>query len=339
MVRNTNRGSATLPNIFFVSGFSNRYSLSLSLPSELLREFLSSPLTIGLFAAGLALLGWLRIADETVFRYYQRRRLMPVTALVRKPKTSIQIFQIISIFIISLMVSILLTTSLEISAAISLLFTGVPFILARRRALSIKTERDKAWPVAIDEIVASLQAGKSITESLTGLVHQGPTQLQPTFQRINEGLRLGKSLERLLGEEMQILDSSIADQTLTTLLFAKQYGGSEVTATLRMLSTFLREESKVREEIDTRFGWVRNSAVLGAVAPWLLLALLSTQRSTIEAYQSYAGVLILVLGLVLTVVAFFWMERVAKIPNPPRPLRPILSNRLESDELVDIGVR
>ena len=34
-----------------------------------------TPLLVGLFAAGLALFGWLRIADETIFHFYQKERL------------------------------------------------------------------------------------------------------------------------------------------------------------------------------------------------------------------------------------------------------------------------
>jgi tight adherence protein B len=158
--------------------------------------------------------------------------------------------------------------------------------------------------------------------------------LKVVFQRLELGLRAGRDFEVLLIEEMLRLDSAITDQTLTTLLFAKEFGGREVITTLRMLSTFLREESKVREEIDTKFGWVRNSAILGAVAPWLLLALLSTQRSTVEAYQSDAGVLILSLGVVLTALAFIWMERVSRIPKPPRPLRPRYKWQSSSDGIL-----
>lgn len=306
-----------------------------------------TPLLVGLFAAGLALFGWLRIADETIFHFYQKERLTRssnernfgraqerdvsprISNLSRKElrgsNDSAQLLQMISALSSSFIVTLLLTTSIQISLAISLLFTGLPFILAKRKSERFQVERDQAWPVAIDEIVASLQAGLSITESITALAQQGPPQLRATFERVHIGLIGGENLETLLQMEMQILDSATADQTLSTLLFAKQFGGREVISTLRMLSTFLREEIKVREEIETRFGWVRNSAVLGAVAPWLLLALLSTQRSTVEAYQTTAGVFILSLGVIFTAIAFLWMERVSRIPSPPRPLRPVFS--------------
>ena len=347
---NTKRGLATLAKQLFNSqlliiDIPIDNVLSNLSPSGTVNEVISTQILAGLLAAGLALLGWLRIADETVLRFYQRERLVrrqrerKLGKLERKDvspsfsntlatnhkssRTSKQLLQIIIALSSSFFVTYLLTTSLQISLAISLLFSGLPFILAKRKAERFRVERDQAWPVGIDEIVASLQAGLSITESITALADQGPPQLQATFGRVRDGISSGEDLEKLLRVEMQILDSATADQTLSTLLFAKQFGGREVISTLRMLSNFLREEFKVREEIVTRFGWVRNSAVLGAVAPWLLLSLLSTQRSTVEAYQTTAGVFILSLGVIFTAIAFLWMERVSRIPSPPRPLRPV----------------
>ena len=311
--------------------------------SESLNLVLNSPYSIAFLAALLAFLGWMSIADETVYRFYERRRLKSpeVRSLhgldnysdslaAGASRTPWQILQMCMAFSISLIIAVMLTTSWEISIAISLLLTTLPFILARRKAERHRVERDKAWPVVIDEIVASLQAGQSITESLTLLSANGPQQLRQTFARIDESLKFGMDIEMILKREMFILDSATADQTLTTLLFAKEFGGREVIGTLRMLSTFLRDEFKTREEIDTRFGWVRNSAVLGAIAPWLLLALLSTQKSTIEAYQSAAGIFILSIGVVCTAVAFIWMERVSRIPEPVRPLKPALDAQLRS---------
>jgi len=46
--------------------------------------------------------------------------------------------------------------------------------------------------------------------------------------------------------------------------------------------------------------------------------LLVAQPNTLRAYTSGAGFTILVTGAVLTVVAYFWMEKVGKISETPR---------------------
>jgi tight adherence protein B len=88
-----------------------------------------------------------------------------------------------------------------------------------------------------------------------------------------------------------------------------------------LLAEFVREDLAVVEEIRTKFGWVKNSAVLATAAPWVLLVLLSTQGSTREAFATYDGLRILTLGIVMTAAAFLWMERVGALPNVPRALR------------------
>ena len=91
-----------------------------------------------------------------------------------------------------------------------------------------------------------------------------------------------------------------------------------MTNTLRLLANFLRDQDESIEEIETKFGWVRNSAFLGALAPWLLLALLSTQRNTVEAYQTSGGKIVLSIGVIATAIAYLLMDRISAMPKPPR---------------------
>ena len=89
---------------------------------------------------------------------------------------------------------------------------------------------------------------------------------------------------------------------------------------LRTLSQFLREDLAIRIEIEAKHGWIKNSAVLAAVAPWILLLILSTQPETIAAYSTGIGLTILLAGVFLTVIAFFWMEKVGTLPIRNRVL-------------------
>jgi hypothetical protein len=51
---------------------------------------------------------------------------------------------------------------------------------------------------------------------------------------------------------------------------------------------------------------------------WILLLLLAAQPTTLRAYTSAPGFMILIAGAVLTVVAYFWMEKVGKLSEIPR---------------------
>lgn len=301
---------------------------------EILHELESKPLLISILAAYLAYAGWRQLSIINAFGTLDSAGATAQFNSVASTDESARFFRLekrrvslkktlgitISIFTVFALV-FLMTTSIEVSASFSIVSTVIPFMLAKNREIRRKKREDAAWPQAIDHIISSLHAGQSITESLIGLNHHGPIELRDSFRRISARLYREEGLEEILEDEMRLLDGSISDEVFTALIFAKEYGGRDVTNTLRLLSTFLRDDAHVREEIDTRFGWVKNSAFLGAAAPWLLLALLSLQPSTRDAYATPAGRLVLVVAILATGIAFLWMERMAQLPESARPLK------------------
>jgi len=95
-------------------------------------------------------------------------------------------------------------------------------------------------------------------------------------------------------------------------------GGAELISILRLLGNYIREDLTLRREIAVKHNWIRNSAHMSAAAPWLLLLLLSTQPSTVEAFGTSTGILILLVGLGLTAAAYSWMNWLSHLPEPNR---------------------
>ena len=215
----------------------------------------------------------------------------------------------------------LLTSSEAISIAIATLSAALPFLIGRGRNLKRQREQEVAWPEAIDSLVSALQAGISISEALTQLALHGPKVLRPSFAQIQSNLLSLGNFEQVLLKEKRRLDSAISDQVFETLIISKDFGGRDANNALRLLAEFVREDIAVAEEIRTKFGWIRNSALLATAAPWLLLILLSTQNSTVEIYSTPSGALVLSLGVVMTATAYIWMEKVGSLPAAPRALR------------------
>jgi tight adherence protein B len=215
----------------------------------------------------------------------------------------------------------LLTSSEAISIAIATLSAALPFLIGRGRNLKRQREQEVAWPEAIDSLVSALQAGISISEALTQLALHGPKVLRPSFAQIQSNLLSVGNFEQVLLKEKKRLDSAISDQVFETLIISKDFGGKDANNALRLLAEFVREDIAVAEEIRTKFGWIRNSALLATAAPWLLLILLSTQDSTVEIYSTPSGALVLSLGVVMTATAYIWMEKVGSLPAAPRALR------------------
>jgi len=215
----------------------------------------------------------------------------------------------------------LLTKSSSISFSISILATSIPFILNKNREMAKIRERDLTWPEAIDSLVSALQSGIPIPEAVVSLSSRGPKALQSIFARIEHRLLCGEEFSHVILHEKRLANSEISDQVFETLVLAKDFGGKDSNTALRLLAEFVREDLAVVEEIRTKFGWVKNSAVLATAAPWILLILLSTQSSTREAFASPSGLRILTLGILMTAAAFLWMEKVGALPVHPRALR------------------
>jgi len=285
-----------------------------------------SPFFVASIAAGLAFFGWRSLESEIALSF-RKRNLKKIEMssqksleISKEPGSSkfLEISAIVLVGTATFLISLILTSSKEISFSIALLGSAAPLIVSKKKLKKLERERERSWPEAIENIVSALQAGQSIAEAIGALTLHGPIHLKSIFRRIQNRISNGITLEESILIELKVLENAVADQTLISLLIAKEYGGRDVTTTLRLLATFLREQDEAIEEIETRFGWVKNSALLGAVAPWLLLGLLSTQRNTILAYATPAGRTVLSIGVIATGVAYIWMDRVAKLPEPFR---------------------
>ncbi len=208
---------------------------------------------------------------------------------------------------------------------IALLFGGfaasLPVLLVRRRRGQRSRELREVWPEAVDNLASGVRAGLSLPEALTQLGVRGPEQLQSAFRRFGEDYRatgrFGESLDSLKGN----LADPVGDRVVEALRMAREVGGTDLGRLLRTLSTFLREDARTRSELETRQGWTVNAARLALCAPWVLLLLLSTRPTAVEAYNTAAGAIVLVVGGGISFVAYRVMLRIARLPAERRVLQ------------------
>ena len=294
-----------------ISSMTNPYLASYSIPNP----FLAKSLVIALLASVMCCVGVYFLLGESI---------NVRSAKVSSSANSINLRQCGAILLTTLsvfLVVFIITSSKTIAGAISSLSTAIPFMINKYRAQARVRSKELAWPEAIDSLVSALQSGLSITDSLMGLAERGPLVLRDSFVRIRVGLQQGEVFESVLKREKAALNSAISDQVFETLVLAKDFGGRDSNNALRLLAEFIREDLDVVEEIRTKFGWIRNSAALATAAPWILLILLSSQSSTVAAFSTSAGVQVLSIGVVMTAVAYLWMERVGTLPQMARALR------------------
>ena len=228
------------------------------------------------------------------------------------------IIRTFTVFISILAMGLVLTSSLVIASSIALVFTFI-FTMANRK---VERKRERALLIAIpeiiDHIISGTQSGLSLSESLASLNHRGPEITREVFGNFEEALKDGQRFEEAAGNLQGEFSLRSADQLFEALLFARVLGGSELVNLLRELGNFTREDLALRREIEAKQGWIRNSAHLSAGAPWLLLLLLSMQPSTASVFATPSGILVLTLGMALTIIAYFWMGYLGRIPQSPR---------------------
>jgi tight adherence protein B len=213
---------------------------------------------------------------------------------------------------------LLMTRSVVIALAFGTLAAGIAFVTVRAKNHLNEAALIAAWPEVIDHLMSGIQSGLSLTESLAGLSTRGPEVLRPAFTQFKATLYGSGDLTQAIEELKALFAHHGSDQIFEALIISKALGGSELLQILRSLGDFLRQDLALRREIEVKHGWIKNSAHLSAAAPWILLLLLSTQPSTAAAYSTPTGAMILIAGLVMTAIAYIWMNRLGRLPQTPR---------------------
>jgi tight adherence protein B len=227
-------------------------------------------------------------------------------------------------FVASLAVFVLvaaISRALPLACAFALFAALAPRSVLRRRAQVRASARRDAWPEAVDHLVSAVRAGLSLPEALGALGTSGPAELQAAFDRFGKHYHATGAFAPCLDELAVDLADPVGDRVIEALRVAREVGGSDLGNLLRTLSRFLREDARTRGEVEARQSWTVNAARVALAAPWLVLLLLATQSSTIHAYNSASGAVVLAIGGGLSYVAFLLMRRIGRLPEEQRVLR------------------
>lgn len=205
-----------------------------------------------------------------------------------------------------------------LSVAAGIAATALPFAAVSARARSRRRAMRAVWPDALDHLVAGLRSGQSLPDALAALGESGPAPLRPAFLVLATDLTATGQLTVALDALKERLADPVADRVVETLRVAREVGGTELPGVLRALAAHLRADAAIRSEVEARQSWVVSAARLGVAAPWLVLLLLAARPEAVRAYNSPAGVTVLAVGLVVTVVAYRVMVAVGRLPEERR---------------------
>ena len=214
-----------------------------------------------------------------------------------------------------------LTGSAWIALAFALLTGYLPVLALRARQRRRTRELQEVWPDAIDNLASGVRAGLSLPEAVAALTERGPAALRPAFARFAADYhatgRFGAALDGLKDE----LADPTADRVVEALRLAREVGGTELGRILRTLANFLRDEYRVRKELEARQTWVVVAARMAYATPWLVLLMLSAKREAVAAYHGPGGAAVITGGAVMATAGYRLMLRIGRIPHEQRVLR------------------
>jgi tight adherence protein B len=223
--------------------------------------------------------------------------------------------------LLALVVVLLATGTVTVSLVFAVFGFALPHVQVRRLAARRRADLREVWPEVVDNLASAVRAGLSLPEALSALSTRGPEVLRPPFDRFAAQYRSSGRFAACLDRLKDDLADPVGDRIVETLRVAREVGGSDLGRVLRTLATFLREDARARAELETRQGWVVQAARLAVAAPWVVLLLLATQSTTLDAYDSALGSAILLGGGVVCFVAYRLMLRIGRLPEDVRVLQ------------------
>lgn len=191
--------------------------------------------------------------------------------------------------------------------------------LARRRVKHLR-QLQEAWPDGIRELRAGITAGLSLNQALLSLVPHGPEPLRQAFRDYPTLVRIAG-----VGPALEVIREQVADPTsdrvIEVLILAHERGGRILPDILADLVDSTTRDLRTREAIETAALEQRLNAGAVFVLPWLVLLVLTLGDGPFrEFYRSAAGLRVVALGGLLSLVGLAAVARLSRQPVEERVL-------------------
>lgn len=197
-----------------------------------------------------------------------------------------------------------------------------PTILNRLYPATLRhpTAHRDVWPEVVDDVASGIKAGLSLPQAVFAIAVQGPREVRATFHEAASIYVDCGDFVVAISHIQATLKDPVGDRFIVAIRIAYELGGSDLGLLLRSLSESIREDIKMRGELEARQSWTVNGARLAVAAPWVTALVLSFRADALAAYTSATGMKLLGVCLVLTTAAYFVMLRIGRLPTHTRVL-------------------
>lgn len=199
------------------------------------------------------------------------------------------------------------------------LATGVLALAAQFEILVLRSRaRNSAvlrvFPEVIEAVHSAVVSGLDLNLAFLDLARVGPKSVRSSFAQVSHLVDSGVALESTMRWLKNEFGSPQVDQFCEYLVLSQHSGGVALAENLKALSTRIREDATLRQEISAKQGWVIGTAKLALATPWLIVALLAQRPENAAAYNSPSGLLVLGGALCLCLLAYLSVNLMSGLP-------------------------
>jgi tight adherence protein B len=195
---------------------------------------------------------------------------------------------------------------------------GIGLETLRLSAARRSDQLAKFWPEVLDSLQSASSSGLGIIDALDEIARTGPTRLRPIFfelvERIDRGVGFDGCLDWLKSRFGQLQ----ADRLVELIRVANNSGGLGYLDSLREQAQRTRSEIALWGELESKQGWVTGTAKLAIVAPWIIVATLSSRPENVAIFNTTEGTSILVFGLAVSLLAYRMVTALGALSRPRR---------------------
>jgi tight adherence protein B len=197
---------------------------------------------------------------------------------------------------------------------------GASLEALRVRAKQRSDQHAKLWPEVLDSLQSAASSGLGIVDSLEEVARSGPLRIRPAFQELVERIDSGLGIDQCLDWFKSQLGQIQADRLVELIRIVNQSGGVGYLDSLRDQALRTRSEIALWAELDSKQGWVTGTAKLAIIAPWIVVATLAARAENIAIYNTLEGTGVLVIGLLVSLIAYRFVGLLGSLSKPTRVL-------------------
>ena len=197
---------------------------------------------------------------------------------------------------------------------------GLSLETLRLRAKQRSDQLARLWPEILDSLHSAASSGSGIIDSLEQVARVGPARIRPVFQELVERIDSGRGFDQSLDWLKSQFGQVQADRFVELIRIVHRAGGVGYIDSLREQALRTRSEIALWGELESKQGWVTGTAKLAIVAPWIIVATLATRPENVAIYNTTEGTAVLVVGLLVSLVAYRLVSLMGSLSKPSRVL-------------------